>query len=448
MFKNYLKIALRNLYKNKLYSMINIIGLGVAVGVCVAGYVNYQYSQSFDSFHENAEHIYAINSYNVQNDFRQNWSYIPMPMAPIIKKDIPGIEKLSRISVSGGTLRYGDKVFNESFFLVEKDFFEMFSFPIKWGNKETFNNQNSMVITEEIAGKYFGSDNPVGKQLILSPDGERVFDFIVRGVIQTPPKNSSLPIDIIIPFERFEELSGVNLSDWKSLARATFIQVAAKSSPAKIEGQLQVHTKQTNESNPDWKIQGFYLMPLLQLANSSGELSGGPFRQGMHPAAIVAPSVTALLVLLLACFNFVNTAIAFSSKRLKEIGVRKVMGGLRSQLVKQFLGENLLLCFIALLLGMLLAEIFVPAYDSLWPELSLSINYSDNLGLIGFLTGLLLFTALAAGAYPAFYVSAFNPVSIFRGEQKLGGTNQLIRVLLTFQFAISITAIIGSTILT
>jgi cell division protein FtsX len=166
----------------------------------------------------------------------------------------------------------------------------------------------------------------------------------------------------------------------------------------------------------------------------------------MHPAAIIAPSVAAILILLLACFNFINTSIAFASRRLKEIGIRKVSGGTRNQLITQFMGENLLLCFLAMLLACALAEIFVPAYDSLWPELSLSMNYSENPGLVGSLVGLLIFASLAAGLYPALYISSFKPTAILKGKQCIGGSNLLTKILLTFQFALAITVLIAAVI--
>lgn len=167
----------------------------------------------------------------------------------------------------------------------------------------------------------------------------------------------------------------------------------------------------------------------------------------MHPAAIAAPSVVSLLVLLLACFNFINTSIAYSMQRVREIGIRKVMGGFRRHLIQQFIGENIVLCVLALVLAVALSEIFVPAYDSLWPELSLEMDYAGNPGLIAFLIGLLFLTAVGAGAYPAFYISSYRPINILTGTQKFGGRNPLIRLLLTLQLAIAMTAIASSVIL-
>jgi ABC-type antimicrobial peptide transport system permease subunit len=447
MNKSYLKIAFRNLYRNKFYSIINIVGLGVAMALSVVGYVNHHFSQSFDAFHQNIDKIHLVSSYKMVNDVRQDWSIAPMPMGPVIREEIPGIDRFSRVGRTGGTLRYGEKVFNETFYWVDDDFFDMFTFPIILGPTDVSLGRDGLIITDELAVKYFGDENPVGKDLTVSFDGELEYGFVVRGVIEKPVKNSSMRITVCVAYENLTEIREYDLLDWNNWTSATFVQIENETALPRIDGQLQSYTQVANEANEDWEIAGYYLNPLTELAANSRDLRGS-FFNNMHPAAIIAPSVTAFLVLLLACFNFVNTAIAFASRRLKEIGIRKVMGGMRGQLIRQFMGENLLLCLMALLVAAACAEIFVPAYDSLWPELSLSMNYSENLGLVGFFVALLFLTAVAAGAYPAFYVSAYNPASIFRGKQKLGGTNPLIRVLLTGQFALSMTAIIAAVILT
>lgn len=442
MILSYLKLALRNLYKYKLYSIINIIGLSVAVAVCITGYVNYQFSQSYDRFHENIDRIYHINSYKLLNNKRIDWSIAPLPFGPAIKNDIPGVEKMTRISRTSGTMKFGDKIFNESFFFVDEAFFEILTFPLLLGNKDVLKDRSGIVITRELAEKYFGNENPLGRRVILSVDGETNFEFFVRGVTDNPTKTSSLRYEVLLPMARLKELRNRDPEKWQDWAQATFILTSEGASIVQIENQIQSYIKISNEANPDWQIEGFYLMSLYETALASRDLRGDPFYGSMPMSAVIGPSVTAILILLLACFNYVNTAIASAARRLKEIGIRKVVGSIRGQLITQFLGENLVLCFIALLLGIGLAEVVVPGYDTLWPEIDVSVNYSENPELILFLAGLLLFTAIAAGAYPAFYISAFNPVSIFRGRQKLGGTNVLIRVLLTLQFALSMTAII------
>lgn len=443
MLKSYLTIAIRNLYKNKLYSIINIVGLGTAMAICVVAYVNYQFNQSFNEFHERSDEIYMVNAHDIRNDRRQDYTNVPTPLAPAIARGVAGVEGFVRVARNGGSVRYGELVFEERFYFVESNFFDVFTFPMQLGNKDALRDARSIVINDEIANKYFGDDDPIGKQVLISPDGEKDFEFVVRGVIAKPATNSSLRPAVCLPYEAQVEMYGFEIEKWNDWTSAAFVTVGAAADPARIASQLQQFVARTNEANPNFQMAGFYLTGFAEMADFLRD-NGGPFRSSMHPAAIVAPSVCAILVLLLTCFNFINTAVAFAARRLNEIGIRKTVGALRGQLVRQFIGENLMLCLAALLVAAVLAEIFVPAYDSLWPEISLSISYADNLGLVGFLLGLLAFTGIVAGAYPAMYISSFNPVEIFKGKQKLIGTNPLIRVLLTLQLAFSMTGIIAA----
>ena len=212
-----------------------------------------------------------------------------------------------------------------------------------------------------------------------------------------------------------------------------------------ITKELQKYVPIHNEVRQDFKIREFYLDNLIGLADRSikePRVKWNQLRPALPTAVVDVPSIMAVLLLLLACFNFTNTAISLAGQRLKEIGIRKVIGGYRSQLIIQFLAENLVLCFLSLLTGLLIAAFLVPAYDSLWPWLELDLDYSENLSLIIFLGGLLLLTAVLAGGYSAFYITRFQPIEILKGKTKFGSTNWLTRVLLSFQFAISVLTIV------
>ncbi len=441
MLKNYLKTAFRVLLKNKLYAIINIIGLSVAIACGIVAYLNYQFSQSFDSYHVNKENIYRLNSYKIIENQREDWASTPMPMAPAIKENITGVVDFTRIKRSAGIFRYDDKVFNEVFHYVDKDFFKMFTFPLKYGNKNNLLEKNGIVITARIAEKYFGDINPVGKQIAVTVENNRI-DYLISGVIENPPLNSSLYVSILLPISRYKDMTRNDPADWKTWSQTTFLMVKNGYSVSNIEVQLQKFKDITNKSNKDWELAGFYLDPLSRVAFDSRDLRSNILMPNLHPAAIVGPSVTALLILLLACFNFLNTSIAFSGKRLNEIAVRKVLGVKKIQLIFQFLGENLILCILAIAAGLMLAEIFVPAYASLWPQLSFPVNFISDWNVILFLIALLFFITIVSGIYPAIYVSRFESITIFRNKQKLKGSNPLIRILLIFQFSLSITTII------
>ena len=240
----------------------------------------------------------------------------------------------------------------------------------------------------------------------------------------------------------FKEMIDADPDDWKTWSHTTFIMLKKNYPESDVLKHLNSYVKLTNNSNVDWEVAGFYLDPLPDVAFHSRELRSNILLPNLHPAAIIGPSVIALLILLLACFNFLNTSIAFSGKRLNEIAVRKVLGVKKYQLILQFLGENFILCLISVLGGIMLAELFVPAYAGLWPMLSFPVDFITDWRVIIFMLALLLFITVASGIYPAIYISRYESVNIFRNKQKLKGSNPLIKILLVFQFSLSITTII------
>ncbi|MGH7450324.1 MAG: FtsX-like permease family protein, partial [bacterium] len=243
-------------------------------------------------------------------------------------------------------------------------------------------------------------------------------------------------------------VSETHEGSWAEWAHETFIQLASAAEIAAISQQLDRYVAAQNAASPDWQIARLYFDPFTQAAQRARGLTNDILKEGVHPAAVLAPSIISVLLLLTACFNFMNTSLAFSALRLKEVGVRKVLGGVRRQLIAQFIGENMLLCIIALLVAIGLAEWLVPAYSNLWTDFDLVLDYRENWGLLAFLIALLAFISFAAGAYPALYVSAFNPVAILKGKQQLGGANWLMRSILTFQFALSTMTIIAGIVFT
>lgn len=444
MFKNYFKIAYRNLLKNKLYSFINIFGLSVAVAFCIVAYLNHDYNVSFDMFHQNAPEIYRLKTVRMQNGRERVWGYAPRPLGPALTQDFPFIKKAVRLTIATVVFKSGDKIFNEGVLHVDPEFFEMFSFPLKYGDQNVLRDKNKIVLSAALALKYFGAENPIGKQVTMRYRDGQPREFFVGAVAQKVPDNSSIQADVLASLELLLDAGIDKANDWTDWAHITFVQTADPNPMAglaqKMDKYLAVHNA---EIAPDMQIKRFAIEPLQGMAMRARDVRFDILKEAMHPAGIMAPSVIAVLLLLMACFNYINTAIAYSSQRLKEIGIRKVIGGFRRQLIWQFLGENLLLCAIALALGIALAEIFVPAYDALWTYFELTLDYAQNRGLLLFLAGLLLFLGLVAGTYPAFYVSAFHPVAILRGKQKFGGTSWLSRALLTFQFTISILTVIA-----
>ena len=446
MLKNYLIIAGRQLIKNGRYTAINVVGLAVALACCIVAYLNHDFSYGFDTFHDNAERIYRVNSIRLVNDNVQEWGVTPMPLGPAMKAEFSFVEEVVRLSETNGVFQYEDKVFNEEIAFADAAFFDLFSFPLRQGTPDVLRDPSQIVLSPAMAVKYFGQEDPVGRQVTIRFD-EEVRTFTVGAVFEKIPLNSSIQFDILTAYDNLRILDE-DLDDWRRFGLVTFLSVT---NPAGLDGlakRLQPYVELQNTARPDWEIAGFYFVPLAEMFLSSRETRWYILQESMPPAAIVSPSVIAVLLLLMACFNFMNTAIAFAGKRLKEIGVRKVMGGVRRQLIGQFMGESMLLCVIAFALALLLAEIFAPAYSSLWPYLDLQIDYVDNAPLLVFLAALLLITGLIAGAYPAFYISSFSPVNILKGRQQLAGLNLFTRFLLTFQLSIAVMVILAGIVLT
>ncbi|MFQ5676016.1 MAG: ABC transporter permease, partial [bacterium] len=446
MFKNYLKIAIRNLLNNKLYAFINIIGLGVAIAWSIVAYLNQTYNYGFDTFHKNADKIFRIKTVRLFNGQEQAWGVVPRPLAPALAADFQFIEKAVRLTRSRAVFRLDDKIFNETVLHVDPAFFDMFDFPLKYGRPDVLHDRTQIVLSEEMANKYFGDENPVGRQLTLRYGDRPPRDFVVGTVAEKIPDYSSIQFDALVNLDILVDVGRDRPNDWADWTHVTFVQVSDPSQLTSLAAGLERYMAAHNAVAPEWQIARFYFDPLRNLALNAWQenLRRDILKRAMHPAGMISPTIIAVLLLLMACFNYINTSIAFSSKRLKEIGVRKVLGGLRRQLIAQFMMENFLLCFCAFILALGLAEIFVPIHDNMWKYFELTLDYSENLGLMAFLAGLLLLVGMIAGAYPAIYISAYHPVTILRGRQKFSRTSWLSRTLLTFQFTVSILTLIAS----
>ena len=451
MLKNYLLISLRSLMKNKLFILINVFGMGIAIACCVVAYVNWEFAYTWDDSQLNAEKIYRVQFYRDFQDKHERWGMAPMPLANHIRQNFKDVSKVVRYQSVFCDMRIGEEVFDTEVVYADSAFFDLFTFELKYGSFSDFHDKGKLLISDEVARKYFNKEDVVGKsltQIILGKDGvRRPKEFVVGGVFKQLPFNSSFHFGAITLFDNYWDVNtdpDLNETSWKKW-NTLFLEIKDPAQVASITRQLQNYVEPQNKVREDFKVTAYFLenfKGMMARNRQDPRLFNDALRGGIPPEAITVPAIMAGLLLLLACFNFTNTSISISSSRLKEIGIRKVMGGMRSQLIVQFLGENLILCFLGLLAGLLLAEWMVPAYDSLWPWLELTLSYTEHAGFLIFLGLLLVLTALIAGGYPSFYITSFEPVSILKGKAKFGGTNWFTRVLLGGQFVISLLAII------
>lgn len=445
MIKNYLLITLRSLAKNKLHIFINVLGLGIAIACCIVSYFNYDVNASFDQNHTNAGSLYRVNSIReFQNQFT-TYGIVPMGLGGTMRANVKEVDKIARYSPGGGDFRIKEELFNSDLNYVDPEFFAMFTFDFVEGAPTL--DKTSICISDELAQKYFGNEKALGKTVTQMLDSGKTKEYVIAGVFRKQPSNSSFTAEAYTHFDnQFGTDPEFTENSWR-YRNTTFVQVNDPSRIATIEAQIKPYVENNNKIREDFIMREFKLQSFVGMAvdDSYAERPGTWTNDGSPLAAVVGIGMMGIFVLLIACFNLTNTAVAISSRRLKEIGIRKVMGSSRKHLIAQFIGETSFICLISLIVGFGLAEfVLLPAFNQMWPELKLTPDYFGRPNFLIFMGITLVTTSLLAGSYPAFYISKFQPVSILKGKLKFGGTNYFTRFLLTMQFAISLTGIVCS----
>ena len=433
MIQNYLKVAFRKMLRQKIFSFINIVGLAIGMAVCILILLWVQDELNFDRFHENADNIYRV----VMNDQKYGvlWPIVSIPVGPALKQDFPEILDSARVTDFRGLFAYEDKKFDEIGAYADSAFLDIFSFPFENGNPaKALQAPTSIVISREMAEKFFGRENPLGKNLMLNNN----LDFTVTGIFKDMPENSHLDLDFLISFEVYEKQDR-DPTNWGRFQIYTYILIQDNSAVEKLEtkiaGLLQEH-----DVRPGPQLQ-LEALTRIHLFASDG---GGDIRY------IYIFSIIAVFILAIACINFMNLTTARSSTRATEIGMRKVTGAHRTDLIKQFIGESVLISLIAFALSVMLVFLLLPALNNLANK-QLTLNFRDGWSpVLGFL-GIVLFVGFLAGSYPAFFLSALKPVHILRGALVpiRSGTKktQFRKALVICQFAISIFLIISTFII-
>ena len=448
MIKNYFLITLRSMMKSKVYLFINIFGMAISIGCCITAYYNWDFNASFDAVHKNASQIYRINSTRHFQDQDTDYGITPLPLPEIARANIKDITHITRYMTSYADMRINDEIFDNVLSFVDPDMFDMFTFEFIEGDPMSIKDKTKVLISDENAIRLFGTKNAVGKTMTMIEKGLPKKEYEVGAVFKLPPINSSFNDGSFVLMDNYFDMDSTALkgSNWKYRVN-TFIMLPDPSRIPVVEAQLKPLAENNNKVREDFVMTGFHLDPLTGMATRDeyDNRQGTWTRDASPLAAVIGCAVMGIFILLIACFNLTNTSIAMSSKRLKEIGIRKVMGSMRKQLIVQFIGETMFVCFVALLLGMLIADFFlIPSFNALWPYMKLKADYFGKPEFLLVMIGVLLFTSLLAGAYPAFYITKFQPTTILKGKQKFGGASWLSKVLLGTQFAISLMAIVCS----
>jgi ABC-type antimicrobial peptide transport system permease subunit len=443
MLTNYLKIALRNLWRYRLYAFINVLGLGIGIASVVWAFQNYRFSFSFDNFHKDPEHIFRA---MVLRDGSGELNGIcPSRIAQMASQEFAGIEHAVRLDSRGMTLKAeSSEAFTQSVHFTDPGFLDVFNFPVINGSAD-LNDPTSVLVTEEVATKLYGKADPIGKKITFYTGDSCQMDLVVRGVLQNLPMNTVHWFSVIAHWDnlRKSDCKPVAADDWGWFADGVFFKLNNPADAPRLESYLNKFVSLQNSARPDYKISGFHVEDLHTVSKRT-ELDANGFGERPEDSGTYGPMVLALLIFISACLNFANTTVSRSNSRLREMGVRKVMGGTRSQLTTQILSECAVVVCAGILLAIALNRLWLPAYNRMWEVLDLQANYTTDTTLQLFLLGALVGTTLLAGAYPALYISRFNPTSIFRGSVKFGGSNLFSRILLGLQIVIALITVIAS----
>ena len=438
MIKNYFKIAVRILWRNKLHTLINICGLGLAIAcfILIASYVRHEWS--FDTFHSKSDRTYRA---FVKEDYGENEVFFntvtPFALAPALKDNFEEVEAEVRLTPLVSSVKVGENQFSDPVLIVAKEFFNVFDFQsIKGDPGQALLGQNNILVTEKMAQKYFGSQDPIN-QVISIRIGTDFEDFAVKAVLKDVPKHSSIQFGLLISELNLTKLYSdqVLTSAWFNVLPETYILLRENSDKQQLESKFPGLFRSIlgEESYTDSN----YTVGLQSLASIHLDTS---FPAGIAPVSnpkySYILSAIALLVLIVACINFVTLSIGRSLKRTKEVGIRKVIGAKRTQLIIQFIGEAVVVTCLSLILGLFLAVTFLPMFNDLSGiELTLPFN-SFFIVIALFLIGLIGFVS---GSYPAYFLSAFKPISILNGTRLVGDNKQALRkILVGLQLVISI----------
>ena len=448
MIKNYLKVAVRNLLKHKGYAFINILGLAVGIAASVLIFLYITNEMSYDKFHKNAHRTYRIKAdWSNKGDSRIHQLGTPYILAQTIREKYPQVESITQLSGPLGDviIRYKDTAFKETdVFCAEPSFFDVFSFPLLEGNPETLlKDPHMIVLTQSLAKKYFGDEDPLGKTIEMQATGEKEF-FKVTGVMEDIPQNSHFRFDMLISMKTVYPEPSMG---WTWNNYATYVTLEEGVTQSLMEEKLveidKVHFDGGREHIPwIWTLE-----PIARIHLHSDLVTGNQPNGSMDYVRLFI--IVAFLILLIAGINFVNLATARSTRRAKEVGLRKVVGSQRRQLIQQFLGESVLMSLVALIFAVILIQAALPFYRNLTRKI-LALSYFGNPFVIPGLLVLALGVGILAGLYPAFFLSSFKLTHVLKGSPLAGrgrGALFLRNGLVVFQFAMSVLLIIGSLVI-
>lgn len=446
MLKNYIKIAIRNIHRNKIYSTISVLGLAIGITGATLLYLYINDELGYDAFHENSDRIYRIVEISDNGDRETRYFGQTAPvLGSTLEESYPEIEQMVRVYEPVGhidMLWKGERVHERNYILADPGFFEMFDFEIVRGDAiNPLAVPNSVVITERTAEKLFGDENPIGRDLPLN----NITPVTVSAVVKNVPGNSHLRFDYAISRNNTELDWEEYLNDWSVYGAYTYLLLAPSTGLNEFEAKLNSFTQSQKEANPN--ARKFYLQPLTDIYFGSANIEFGIEHSHGNFFYITIFSAIGIFLLLIAGINYMNLATALSARRGREIGIRKAAGAERQQLVSQFLSESVVIALLACVLSYFFIELSLPFFNELSGKEFL-LNSETALSIFGVLFGIGLILGILSGSYPAFYLALIRPVRVLKSKTDLKGGNLALRkVLVVTQFALSIVLIIGTLVI-
>lgn len=444
MLRNYIKIALRTLWRSKGYAAINVVGLSVAFCICVFLFLTAYLQLTFDSFHEEGDRIFQTYFFANEPEVVSKSGTVPLPLTPALKADFPEIESAVRVVQGRKSLvEYQGKYFDKLITLTDPDFLKIFSFPLIHGSQEVaLRDLSSIVLSENMAKAIFGNVNPMGKSVQVGQDGDKK-QYVVTGILADAPSNSSIQFDALTRVENLPNYQAEK-DNWQANSHRAFVKLPPHLDQATVETRLKAFTKKYFAGSLEGLIQkgakpdeqgDVFAVRLQKLADVhfDRKLSNG---RSAPIALIYVLMGIAFFILLIACINFINLSIARSFTRAKEVGVRKSLGALKSQLFAQIWGESTLICFLGFGVGLLLAYLLLPSFNAAF-QAKLSLDQRLQPGFVAILMGLFFLVTLVAGGYPAWQMARFNSVEVLKGKISLKRPGALRNSLIVTQFALS-----------
>ncbi len=447
MFENYLKVAIRHALRNKSYVLLNTLGMGIALTCCITAYLLVAYDLEFDAYfaQDQVQRVVKV-VHHLQEPGGETYQQLtaPVVLAPLAAREIAGIGPFTRYCSDGAYLHYDNNTFAETVYFADSAFFDLFRLGLKSGSYRSFRSRNAIFLGETLARKYFGDADPVGKTVQVQLRN-RVLPLVVGGVLEKLPLNSSFTHEALVRIEHYLDAYDIAPDDWGESRDASVLFTL--NNPGQREAvarQLNRYLPLRNTAKTDARSAAFDLVPFMA-PFSPNEVRQSYLHLRIPFKALVIFMTLGFLILLIACFNLINTTLALTARRFKEIGVRKVVGSGRGQLVGQFLLEMALTIALAVGVGLLMAQLVVPEFAAMW---GLRYGLSDLSGtnLLVTLVLLLFASALLAGLYPALRNSRLDPVVLLKGGFRPRGTSPLTRVLLVGQFSLSVVVLIAGVV--